>query len=48
MSPFLRSLGKRVSEFRRARRPQLQKIGDIVTEVLAKLLATTVQSASEV
>ena len=42
------ALEQRASEFRRARRPQVQKIGDIVTEVLAKLLATTVQSASEV
>ncbi len=42
------ALQPRVSEFRRAHRPHVQKIGDILTEVLAKLLATTVQSASEV
>jgi hypothetical protein len=42
------ALAPRVTQLRRARRPQVQKIGDIVTEVLAKLLATTVQSASEV
>lgn len=42
------ALQQRLGELRRARRPQVQKIGDILTEVLAKLLATTVQSASEV
>jgi transposase len=42
------ALENRKTKFRRARRPQVQKIGDILTEVLAKLLATTVQSASEV
>lgn len=43
-----KAIEQRVTQFRRARRPQVQKIGDMLTEVLAKLLATTVQSASEV